>query len=184
MITAQALDIVLMAAKLSISDTGPIRLSDDEKVREAIEEVQELLKSYEDNDYKDEDQDHNVRTNATGHTFLFSSVMINNIPSHRDGKSYAHSSEGTHNLIRYVEEWGSGATFHMKGSTVIMNTRQYGLDHIAYKNENPNKSNTVYVPPNRDFKMNYDLFTKPGQPPFTPFGIQVVRTVNNIDMMD
>ena len=55
MLTTQALETVLMAAKLSISDTGPIRLSDDEKVREAIEEVQELLKSYEDNDYKDED---------------------------------------------------------------------------------------------------------------------------------
>jgi hypothetical protein len=49
MITAQALDIVLKMARSSRG--GALR----EREVEAIEEVEELLSSYENNDYKDED---------------------------------------------------------------------------------------------------------------------------------
>ena len=134
------------------------------------------------NDWDDAAQTYNNRTYVSGDTWMMTSVITNNIPSHVDGNGYVHSSEGSHNLIRYNEGWGS-RTFHLKGSNVVMNTRRYSRSHIAYKNETPNLNTDVYDPPNRDFQMNSDLFEKPGQPPFTPYGVTVTRTVSAVDVL-
>ena len=53
MITTQALDIVLEMARETYAASGGILSRQLET--EAIKEVESLLKSYEDNDYKDED---------------------------------------------------------------------------------------------------------------------------------
>ncbi len=133
------------------------------------------------NEWKDSAQTTGSRTKVGKDTWMISSVITNNIPSHVDGTGYIHPSEGSHNLIRYNESWGSSRTFHLKGSNVVMNTRRYSRSHIAYKYDKPNLNNDVYDPPNRDFVMNSDLFTKPGQPPFTPFGVTVTRTIMTIE---
>lgn len=135
------------------------------------------------NDWVDEDQAWNAKRDVLGDVWMISSVITNNIPSHVDGHDRIHSSEGSHNLIRYNEDWDDSPrkTFHLKGSNVVMNTRRYSRSHIAYKYEAPNLNTDVYDPPDRDFVMNSDLFTKPGQPPFTPFGVTVTRTVSTIE---
>ncbi len=116
-------------------------------------------------------------------TWLYSSVITNHIPTHVDGKNNIQSSEGTHNIIRYNENWGS-TTFHLLGSNVVMNDRRYGRGPIAYGYEPESKNQDVYDPPNRDFDMNDDLFSKPGQPPFSPFGVEVIRTAHSVHLIE
>ena len=135
------------------------------------------------NDWDDASQSYGSRPNVSSDCYMIVSIIMNNVPSHMDGDGYSHYSGGAHNILRYLESW-SGDTHHIKGSLVVMNIRRYSFSHIGNNGgEPPNKGNSVYSPPNRDFEMNSDLFEKPGQPPFTPYGVTVTRTVSTVDVM-
>ena len=134
------------------------------------------------NDWSD-NQSYGSRPNVSSDCHMIVSVIMNNVPSHMDGDNYSHYSGGAHNILRYLESW-SGDTHNIRGSLVVVNIRRYSFSHIGNNGgEPPNKGNSVYSPPNRDFEMNSDLFEKPGQPPFTPYGVTVTRTVSTVDIL-
>ncbi|MDA3959254.1 MAG: hypothetical protein PF961_00565 [Planctomycetota bacterium] len=92
-------------------------------------------------------------------------------------------SGGPHNLIRYLENWG-GDTWHIRGSVVVMGIAKYTNAEAGWNGNTRTSNETYYSPPTRDMQFNTDLFTRPGQPPFTPFGVKVVRTVQTVNVRD
>ncbi|MFW5858950.1 MAG: hypothetical protein ACOCYP_02915 [Planctomycetota bacterium] len=125
--------------------------------------------------------------NASTTTYNLS-VITNNIPTWMDiaaagdpvSNWTVRASGGPHNLVRYLENWG-GDTYHIKGSVVVMGRAKYAIGGMVCNNKGAYSSGAVfYSPPSRDLQFNSDLLTRPGQPPYTPFGVQVIRTVQTI----
>ena len=122
-------------------------------------------------------------TNAQ-ETWYNTSVVTNNVPTYLfDGATTVVPSGGPHNLIRYLESW-SGKWYHIKGSTVVMGVSKFTLAEAGWSGSVRTSGERYYRPPNRDIQFNTDLFTRPGQPPFTPFGVTVIRTVQTVNLRE
>lgn len=79
---------------------------------------------------------------------------------------------GTHNFLRYLEDWGGGAptgTLWYEGSIVSMYYNHQGVG--TYK-----CCNTVYSPPVRTYKFDTNFLTPNLLPPLTP----MLRAINTI----
>ncbi len=110
-------------------------------------------------------------------TTLNTSLITHNIPTWMDSykTGFTHPSEGAHNIVRLHERWGFYNTpLNLIGSLVVLNEARFNKCDINYG---------VYSAPDRNFQFNTDLFTRAGQPPFTPYGVKVVRTVNTVDTL-
>jgi hypothetical protein len=125
-----------------------------------------------------------------GDTWYNASVVINNVPTYYYGTETTLSSStpvvpsgGPHNVIRYLEDWDS-RWYHVKGSVVVMGVSKYSLAEAGWDASSRTSNERYYSPPQRDIQFNTDLFTRPGQPPFTPFGVTVIRTVQTINVRD
>ncbi len=131
--------------------------------------------------------DDNIRYDSlTGgiETWYHMSTILNNVPS--DVMTTHGSDEGSggvHNAIRYLENWG-GNFYHFRGSLVCMGRAGYTrggiLSGVPASPANVQAGQSAYSPPRRDQRFNSDLLNRAGQPPFTPFGVNVVRTVSEI----
>jgi len=132
------------------------------------------------NAWTDAGQIYNTDTNAS-ETWYNTSFILNNVPT--DASNVVQEgSGGMHNVTRYIEGWGS-IWYHFRGSLVCMNAARYTDGYIL---STPSEDTgctmaTAYGAPNRDLRFNTDLLTQSGQPPFSPFGVQVVRTVSTIN---
>jgi hypothetical protein len=105
---------------------------------------------------------------------------LNNVPTDASNVN-AEGSGGMHNVVRFLESW-SGVWYHFRGSLVCMNAARYTDGNtLNTPSEVSSPLGAAYVPPNRDLRFNTDLLTQSGQPPFAPFGVQVIRTVSTIN---
>ncbi len=107
-------------------------------------------------------------------TRVNASLITHNIPTwHGTYKNRMHPSEGAHNIVRLNERWGAYNTeLTLYGSLVVLNEARFNKCDISYSS---------YTAPDRNFQFNTDLFIRAGQPPFTPYGVKVIRTVNTVD---
>lgn len=124
--------------------------------------------------------------NPTGanDTWYNTSVITNNVPTYLiDAMTDVVPSGGPHNLIRFLENW-NGDWWHIRGSVVVMGVSKYSRAEAGWSGNNRTSGNRYYNPPQRDITFNTDLFSRAGQPPFTPFGVRVVRTVQTINLSD
>jgi len=110
---------------------------------------------------------------AASETWYHLSLIVNNLPT--DATNAAdEGSGGTHNVLRFLENWDN-VDFHVRGSLVVMNRMRYSRGRLG-----ASASPAFYVPPRRDMRFNTDLLARSGQPPFAPFGVQVIRNVSTI----
>ncbi len=130
------------------------------------------------------------------------SVMINNQPTDYEN-TYEEGSDGTHNVIRYAENWGTGgsgggaSTWTFQGSLVVLNRTRYGRSYVPGSQSTSNISpfiisggnsysattaGSFYGVPSRVYQFNSDLLTQAGQPPEAPHGITVQRVISTINI--
>jgi hypothetical protein len=134
------------------------------------------------------------------------SVMINNMPTDFEN-TIEEGSDGTHNVIRYAEDWsknvGPGglnlptSTWTFEGSLVVLNRMRYSRSYVPgtppanlispFILSGPNNyvartSGSLYGVPTRNYQFNSDLLTQAGQPPDSPHGILVKRVVSTINI--
>jgi hypothetical protein len=119
-------------------------------------------------------------TNATATTYNLS-LVINNVPTD-DLNSVDEGSGAVSNVVRFLERW-SGITYGFKGSLVVMNRMRYSYTSLGANTCALNMNTSYYSPPSRVLQFNTDLLSRAGQPPFTPFGVQVIRTVSTLTEM-
>jgi hypothetical protein len=100
------------------------------------------------------------------------SYAINNMPTDSDNIT-ADASGGTHNAIRYLENW-SNQTYTFFGSLVVLNRMRYSRGYCG----------GYYNPPIRALTFNADLLTQGGTPPFAPWGVQVTRVVSTLNQVN
>jgi len=143
------------------------------------------------NAWTDAGQIYNTDTTAS-ETWYNTSFILNNVPTDQSNV-VQEGSGGMHNVTRYLENWGS-IWYHFRGSLVCMNSARYTDGYIlstpsedsytpasTYGSMANCTLTTAYGAPSRDLRFNTDLLTQSGQPPFSPFGVQVVRTVSTIN---
>ena len=102
------------------------------------------------------------------------SLVMNNIPTDYEN-SWDEGSGGTHNLLRFLE--GGGREFRFLGSIVVLNRMRYGRNYLG-------ASAGYYGAPKRILNFNDDLLTAEGQPPFSPWGIQVTRVLSSVNIVN
>lgn len=136
------------------------------------------------NNWSDSAQSASGGPTDASETWYQTSVVTSSVPTYLiDGGTNVLPSGGPHNLIRYSEDWspgGSKAYFHIKGSVVVMGVAKYTIAEAGWSGSTRTAGIKYYDPPDRDIQFNTDLFSRPGQPPFTPFGVNVVRTVQTV----
>ena len=102
------------------------------------------------------------------------SFVTNNIPTDYEN-SWDEGSGGTHNLLRFLEN--GGRTFNFLGSMVVLNRMRYGRNYLG-------AALGYYGAPTRVLNFNDDLLTAEGQPPFSPWGIQVTRVLSSVNIVN
>jgi hypothetical protein len=141
-------------------------------------------------------------TQASSTTYIVS-VVINNLPTDLENTSQ-EGSDGTHNVIRYAENWG-GCTWTFQGSLVVLNRMRYTRSYVpgtpassgtspftipVSYNQTPSVaySNTTagsfYGVPARVYKFNSDLLTSAGQPPASLSGVQTERVISTVNLIN
>jgi hypothetical protein len=100
------------------------------------------------------------------------SLVTNNIPTDFEN-TWDEGSGGTHNLLRFLE--AGGREFRFLGSIVVLNRMRYGRNYLG-------AALGYYGAPKRILKFNSDLLTAEGQPPFSPWGIQVTRVLSSVNL--
>lgn len=122
-----------------------------------------------------------VDANATfggtpgGNTTTYNvSFVTNNIPTDYEN-AWDEGSGGTHNLLRFLEN--GGRTFNFLGSMVVLNRMRYGRNYLG-------AALGYYGAPTRKLNFNDDLLTAEGQPPFSPWGIQVTRVLSSVNIVN
>ena len=111
-------------------------------------------------------------TKAGDSTTYNLSLVINNVPTDFVN-AWDEGSGGTHNLLRFLE--GGSRDFRFMGSMVVLNRMRYSRNFIG-------AASGWYGAPRRYLNFNDDLLTAEGQPPFSPWGIQVTRVVSSINI--
>lgn len=102
------------------------------------------------------------------------SLVTNNIPTDYEN-AWDEGSGGTHNLLRFLEN--GGRTFNFLGSIVVLNRMRYSRNYLG-------ASLGYYGAPTRKLNFNDDLLTAEGQPPFSPWGIQVTRVLSSVNIVN
>ncbi len=102
------------------------------------------------------------------------SFVTNNIPTDFEN-SWDEGSGGTHNLLRFLE--GGGREFRFLGSMVVLNRMRYARNYLG-------AALGYYGAPTRKLNFNDDLLTAEGQPPFSPWGIQVTRVLSSVNIVN
>jgi len=137
---------------------------------------------------------------ATSTTYIIS-VVINNQPTDLEN-TQEEGSDGTHNVIRYMENWG-GTTWTFEGSLVVLNRMRYTRSYVpgspsgnspfAVAQQNwpfptvayhGTTAGGFYGVPARVYKFNSDLLTSAGQPPASLSGVETQRVVNTINLIN
>jgi hypothetical protein len=134
--------------------------------------------------------------NTSTSTSYICSVVINNLPTDSES-TYCGGSNGTHNVIRYCENWG--ATWTFEGSLVVLNRMRYTRSYqttptptittVCPLSNNgslyaANSSGGYYSPPTRVYQFNSDLLSSAGQPPASLSGISVQRVVSTVNIIN
>lgn len=101
------------------------------------------------------------------------SLVMNNIPTDNENM-WDEGSGGTHNLLRFLE--GGSREFRFFGSMVVLNRMRYGRNYLG-------ASAGYYGAPKRVLNFNPDLMTAEGQPPFSPWGVQVTRVLSSVNLI-
>ncbi len=109
------------------------------------------------------------------------SFALCNVPTY-DWNYTAEGSGGTHNICRFIE-WWKDVQFIFRGSLVCLSPSRYQRNPLA---ANPSFMSPwrAYQPPRRNINFNTDLLTTPGQPPFSPYGVETTRVVSTIALRD
>lgn len=115
-------------------------------------------------------------------TTIISSLVTCNVPSYA-WNAAAGGSGAASNLVRFLEQW-NGNPYVFKGSAVVMNAQRYSQGALDYVGMPVNLNTAVYTPPDRQITFNTDLLMQDGQPPFSPFGIQVAQVVGVQNVLD
>jgi len=116
-----------------------------------------------------------LASTPTGDTTTYNvSLVTNNIPTDFEN-SFDEGSGGTHNLLRFLET--GGRTFNFLGSIVVLNRMRYGRNYLG-------AALGYYGAPTRRLNFNDDLLTAEGQPPFSPWGIQVTRVLSSVNIVN
>lgn len=102
------------------------------------------------------------------------SLVTNNIPTDYEN-AWDEGSGGTHNLLRFLEN--GGRDFNFLGSIVVLNRMRYGRNYLG-------AALGYYGAPTRKLNFNDDLLTAEGQPPFSPWGIQVTRVLSSVNIVN
>jgi hypothetical protein len=84
-----------------------------------------------------------------------------NFPKPAFGGNDYGTDGGTHNFLRYLENWGGGKALNYKGSLV-------SLYYSTYLTGVFKCCNTVYSPPTRNYSFDADFALPGGLPPGTP----------------
>jgi len=118
-------------------------------------------------------------TDGSATTYILSYV-INNVPTD-DINAVDEGSGAVANVVRFIENWG-GRDYTFQGSLVVMNQMRYSYTTLGAgaNAASPNMNTSFYSPPRRVLTFNSDLLSRAGQPPYTPFGVQIIRTVSTI----
>ncbi len=106
------------------------------------------------------------------------SYVINNVPTD-DITAIDEGSGAVANVVRFLENWG-GREYSFRGSLVVMNRMRYGYTTLGASPGWLNLNTSFYSPPRRNITFNTDLLSRAGQPPFTPYGVNVIRTVSTV----
>jgi len=120
-----------------------------------------------------------LRTAAT--TTFNLSLIINNVPT-TDANAPFEGSGAVANVVKFLESW-SGRTYNFTGSLVVMNQARYTRGDLG-ANVGAPAARSFYSPPARVLNFNTDLLTGSGQPPFTPFGVNVVRAISTVHVVE
>ncbi|MBA3845826.1 MAG: hypothetical protein H0X45_04155 [Planctomycetes bacterium] len=115
-------------------------------------------------------------------TRYITSMVINNVPT-EGWNAEAGGTGGCSNMIRFLENWRD-RTITLRGSAVVLNAQRYSRGALAYAYFPLHMNAAVYRPPTRDIQFNTDLLMQAGQPPFSPFGVQVTRVVSLVNTLD
>ena len=107
-------------------------------------------------------------------TVYNASFVINNMPTDLENQPY-EGSGGTHNVVRYVENWGN-QTYTFMGSLVVLNRMRYSRGYVS--------ASGYYGVPVRVFTFNSDLLTAEGRPPASPGGQEVHRLVSSVNLIN
>jgi len=129
-----------------------------------------------------EHQTADTSTRDASETTYNLSLVINNVPTD-DLNAVDEGSGAVANVVRFLENWG-GRTYAFRGSLVVMNRMRYGYTTLGANTCALNANTNFYSPPRRQLNFNTDLLSRAGQPPFTPFGVQVIRTVSTLVPVD
>jgi hypothetical protein len=123
-------------------------------------------------------------------TDYITSFVVNNIPC------------DDWNLIEFGEVGGAGSILenwrnpynnaashgftmtNMKGSYVVLNKTRYTKGMISCFPSKYNNWARNWESDDRVMEFNTDLFKQDGQPPFSPFGIEVTHVVNTVNIID
>lgn len=118
-------------------------------------------------------------TSGSATTYVLSFV-INNVPTD-DVNAVDEGSGSVSNVVRFIEDW-DGRAYTFQGSLVVMNRSRYSYAVLGANanSASPNMNTMFYRPPTRVLSFNSDLLSRAGQPPYTPFGVQVIRTVSTL----
>jgi Tfp pilus assembly protein PilX len=71
-----------------------------------------------------------------------------------------------------------------RGSYVVLNSTRYTKALHSYTPNGLNNQSRVSETDVLDMRFNSDLFTQAGQPPFSPYGVEVTSVVNTINVLD
>jgi hypothetical protein len=135
-------------------------------------------------------------TNAASTQYIIS-VVINNQPTDLEN-TQEEGSDGTHNVIRYCENWG-GCTWTFQGSLVVLNRMRYTRSYVpgapsgispfhlptaAALSYAASSAGSFYGVPSRVYKFNSDLLTSAGQPPASPSGVLTQRVISTVNLVN
>ena len=109
------------------------------------------------------------------------SLIINNVPTTRQNAPF-EGSGAVSNTVKFLEDWG-GRTYTFMGSLVVMNQSRYTRGDLGANIGAP-AARSFYSPPARVLNFNTDLLTGAGQPPFTPYGVNVVRAISTVHVVE
>lgn len=117
---------------------------------------------------------------AGSDTYIYASAVINNVPS-RTFNACEEGSGAVPNVMRFLEN-GSRA-YYFLGSLVVLNEARYSRGLLGASGTAHTLNTPFYVPPSRNYRFNSDLFQSAGQPPFSPWGMEVTRVLSSVNSL-
>jgi len=107
------------------------------------------------------------------------SLVVNNVPT-ESWNATADGSGLVGNLVRFLEHWNLNL-YTLRGSVVVMNAARYTRGPMNFRKTPINMNVQNFSSPRRALLFNSDLLKQAGQPPFSPFGVQVARVISMLE---